>query len=118
MGGIVRYSFAGKGGKNRILFSNPHNLEKTGGTAEPGKNRDRKNVSVKLSYDEGVTWAVNKTVEAGWSAYSDIAVTKAGTILCFYGSGAKPGFAGDALTLARFNLEWLTDGRDSIAPSR
>ncbi len=109
MGGIVRYSLD----KPRILFSNPHNLSRADGKEEPGKNRDRKNVSVKLSYDEGQTWAVNKTVEAEWSAYSDIAVSKSGTILCFYGRGAKPGFAGDALTLARFNLEWLTDGKDS-----
>ena len=102
-------------GKNRILFSNPHNLSAADGKEEPGKNRDRKNVSVKLSYDEGRTWPVNKTVEPGWSAYSDIAVTKDGTILCFYGRGAKPGFAGDLLTLARFNLEWLTDGNDSLS---
>jgi len=115
MGGIVRYSTEKSGGKNRILFSNPHNLERADAKAEPGKNRDRKNVSVKLSYDEGQTWAVNKTVEPSWSAYSDIGVTRAGTILCFYGRGAKPGFAGDALTLARFNLEWLTDGKDSSA---
>jgi sialidase-1 len=113
MAGIVRYSTAQSGGRNRVLFSNPHNLERADGKAEPGKSRDRKNVSVKLSYDDARTWSVNKTVEAGWSAYSDIAVTKAGTILCFYGRGAKPGFAGDALTLARFNLEWLTDGKDS-----
>jgi sialidase-1 len=113
MGGIVRYSADKGGGKNRILFSNPHNLDRADGKAEPGKNRDRKNVSVKLSYDEGQTWAVNKSVEPGPSMYSDIAVTHAGTILCFYGSGAKPGFAGSGLTLARFNLEWLTDGKDS-----
>jgi sialidase-1 len=113
MGGIVRYSTEKTGGRNRILFSNPDNLSRADGKEEPGKNRDRKNVSVKLSYDEGRTWAVNKTVEAGWSAYSDIGVSKSGTILCFYGRGAKPGFAGDALTVARFNLEWLTDGKDS-----
>lgn len=113
MGGIVRYSLAAGGGKNRILFCNPHNLDRADGKAEPGKNRDRKNVSVKLSYDEGATWAVNKTIEPGPSMYSDIGVTHAGTILCFYGRGTKPGFAGDALTLARFNLEWLTDGKDA-----
>ena len=77
------------------------------------QNRDRKNVSVKLSTDEARTWSFNKTIEPGASMYSDIAVTRAGTILCFYGRGTKPGFAGDALTLARFNLEWLTDGKDS-----
>jgi sialidase-1 len=113
MAGIVRYSLPREGDKKRILFSNPHNLERADGKAEPGKNRDRKNVSVKLSYDEAQTWPVNKTVEPGASMYSDIAVTHARTILCFYGRGTKPGFAGDALTLARFNLEWLTDGKDS-----
>ena len=46
----------------------------------PGKNRDRRNVSVKVSYDEGQTWGVSKTIEDGWSAYSDIAVTPNGTI--------------------------------------
>jgi sialidase-1 len=113
MGSIARYSLAADGGKNRILFSNPHNLETAKGEPVPGKNRDRKNVSVKLSYDEAQTWPVNKTIEPGPSMYSDIAVTKAGTILCFYGRGATPGFAGSGLTLARFNLEWLTDGKDA-----
>jgi sialidase-1 len=117
MAGLVRYSTATGGGKNRILFSNPHNLDRADGKAEAGKSRDRKNVSVKLSYDEGQTWAVNKTIEAGWSSYSDIAVTNEGTILCFYGRSEKPHFAGDRLTLARFNLAWLTDGRDDVKPS-
>ena len=109
MGGIVRYNHAGQ---SLILFSNPHNLEKAKGKAEPGKNRDRKNVSVKLSRDEGQTWPVNKSIEPGPSMYSDIAVTHSGTILCFYGrSGDGTGlahFAGGRLTLARFNLDWLT----------
>jgi sialidase-1 len=120
MAGLVRYSSSsaegGSNNRNRLLFSNPNNLARADGKAEPGKSRDRKNVSVKLSYDEGRTWPVNKTVEPLWSAYSDLAVTHQGTILCFYGCGAKPGFAGDALRLARFNLEWLTDGKDSRQP--
>lgn len=108
MGGIVRYNH---GGQNLILFSNPHNLEKAKGKADPGKSRDRKNVSVKISRDEGQTWPVSKLIEDGPSMYSDIAVTQRGTILCFYGrSGDSQGvaaFAGGRLTLARFNLEWL-----------
>jgi len=112
MGGIVRYRH---GGQNLILFSNPHNLDKEKGQPEPGKNRDRKNVSVKISRDEGQTWSVHKSIEPGPSMYSDIAVTRAGTILCFYGrSGDNQGmaaFAGGRLTVARFNLEWLTDGK-------
>lgn len=106
MAGMVRYDH---GGTSLILFSNPNNLEKAKGKAEPGKSRDRKNLSVKLSRDEGQTWPVTRAVEPGPSMYSDLAVTKAGTILCFYGRGTKPGFAGNALTLARFNLKWLTE---------
>ena len=56
-------------------------LARDDGKEEEGKSRDRKNVSVKLSYDEGQTWPVSKTVEPGWSAYTDLAVTKSGTIL-------------------------------------
>ena len=112
MGGIVRYRH---GGQDLILFSNPHNLDKEKGQPEPGKSRDRKNVSVKISRDEGQTWSVHKSIEPGPSMYSDIAVTRAGTILCFYGrSGDNQGmaaFAGGRLTVARFNLEWLTDGK-------
>lgn len=106
MGGIVRYHH---GGTNLILFTNPHNLDREKGKAEPGKSRDRKNLSLRISRDEGRTWDTNKTIERGPSMYSDIAVTQAGTILCFYGRGTKPGFAGNALTLARFNLAWLND---------
>jgi sialidase-1 len=108
MAGIVRYHHSGQ---SLILFSNPHNLERAKGKAEPGGFRDRKNVSIKLSRDEGQSWPVNKQLEDGPSAYSDLAVTKAGTILCFYGrAGDNRGmtaWSGGRLTLARFNLEWL-----------
>jgi len=60
---------------------------RTDGKSEPGKNRDRKNLSVKLSYDEGKTWMVNKVIEPGWSACSDLPATPQKTILCFYGRG-------------------------------
>jgi sialidase-1 len=87
-------------------------LDVTKGKPEPGKSRARKNVSVKLSHDEAQTWPVNKLIEDGPSMYSDLAVTHSGTILCFYGrSGDSKGvaaFAGGRLTLARFNLDWLT----------
>jgi sialidase-1 len=112
MGSIVRFSTEATGDTNRILFCNPDNLSCANGKEAPGKKRDRKNVSVRLSYDEGLTWPIKKSVEPGWSAYSDVAVTPQGTILCFYGRGEKSAFAGDRLTLARFNLEWLTDGKD------
>lgn len=113
MGSMVRYSLD----KPRILFCNPDNISRADGKEAPGKSRDRKNLSIKLSYDEAKTWGVNKVLEPGPSMYSDIAVTPKGTILCFYGrSGNNTGlsfFAGGYLTVARFNLEWLTDGKDT-----
>ncbi|MEY4484642.1 MAG: hypothetical protein RL693_2094 [Verrucomicrobiota bacterium] len=116
MASMVRYSLD----KPRILFCNPDNLSRADGKEAPGKSRDRKNLSIKLSDDEAKTWTVNKVLEPGPSMYSDIAVTPKGTILCFYGrSGTNTGlsfFAGGYLTLARFNLEWLTDGKDSPKP--
>ena len=118
MGSIVRYSLAKDGGKNRILFSNPDNLSRADGKEEPGKVRDRKNLTVKLSYDEAQTWPIIKAVDPGYSSYSDLAVTKSGMILCLYSRGERGidfgGYTFKALALARFNLEWLTDGRDSL----
>jgi len=103
--------------KNRLLFSNPHNLARTDGKEAPGKSRDRKNVSVKLSYDEAATWPVSKTIEPDFSGYSDLAVASDGTILLFYERGSTDGkdiYRTGLLTVARFNLEWLTDGKDAL----
>lgn len=109
MAGLVRYRHDGQ---SLILFSNPDNLEKANGKAEPGKSRDRKNLTIKLSRDEAATWPVSRVLEAGPGAYSDLAVTSRGTILCFYGTGDNLSFAGSRLRLARFNLEWLTAVED------
>jgi sialidase-1 len=102
--------------RNRILFTNPHNLDRADGQAKPGGNRDRRNLSIKLSYDESKTWPINKTLEPGTSGYSDLAVASDGTILCLYerGSTAADHFRTNFLTIARFNLEWLTDRKDTV----
>lgn len=123
MASIIRLSTRPPSDKNRIVFANPDNLARADGKEAAGKSRDRKNLSIKLSYDEGQTWPVNKVLEPGYSAYSDLAVLSDGTILCLY----ERGRAADAetkkptsyawLTLARFNLEWLTDGQDRLPPT-
>lgn len=118
MASILRVSSPTVADRGRILFANPHNLDRADGKLTDGKSRDRKNIALKLSYDEGLSWPVNKLLDAGPSAYSDLALLPDGTMLCLYeSSGAKPAdpkklkpYA--ALTLARFNLEWLTDGKD------
>jgi sialidase-1 len=93
-----------------LLFSNPYNLSRADGKEEPGGSRDRKNVSVQLSRDAGKSWPVRKTIEAGWSGYSDLAVGKDETIYCLYehGEPQETRFRPIALKLARFNLAWLT----------
>jgi sialidase-1 len=69
-----------------------------------------------VSYDEGRTWPVNKALEPGSSGYSDLAVLPDGTICCLYErgrSGSGP-TQNQRLALARFNLAWITDGRDRL----
>jgi len=120
MGSIVRYSMRPAADKNRILFANPHNLDRLDGKAVEGKSRDRRNLSIKLSYDEGKTWKFNKMLESGYGAYSDLAVLPGGDALCLYERGddgdleKKKSTSYHHLTVARFNLEWLTDGKDQL----
>jgi sialidase-1 len=99
---------------NRILFVNPDNLVRADGKDSRGK--DRMNLTVKLSYDEGRHWTVKRTVEPGATGYADLAVMRDGTILCLYEAvpTAADGSARHDEMLGRFNLEWLTQGKDSL----
>jgi sialidase-1 len=115
---LERLSTKKSGGKNRLLFSNPDNLSRQDGKSGP--SRDRKNLTVRVSYDEGTSWTVKKVIEPGIAGYSDLAVMPDGTILCLYeaGSGDTIGYQTRQLILARFNLEWLTDGKDSLGKGK
>jgi sialidase-1 len=103
MASLVRLS------PDRILFANPHSTEPQN-PAQPDGNHKRQNLTVKLSYDEGLTWPVSRSLEPGPSGYSDLATGPDGAIYCFYENGAVPGGGHHVrfLTLARFNAEWLT----------
>jgi sialidase-1 len=118
MGSLARYSTRPLADRNRILFSQPAALDPIEENKKPS-NLDRKNLTIRLSYDEGGTWPVRKTLESGPSAYSDLAVLPDRTIVCFY-ERAAPGSAKPSpygcLTFARFNLAWLTDGKDASTP--
>jgi len=93
-----------------ILFSNPHNLDRAAGAAEPGKRRDRRNLAIKLSHDDGKTWPRSKVVDAGVAGYSDLAAGPDGTIYCLYERGGVGNQSTQTsfLTLVRLNREWLT----------
>lgn len=63
--------------------------------------RGKRENSIKLSRDDGKTWPVNKTLDPGKAAYSDLDVLPDGTVLCLYERA-------DVIGCARFNLEWVT----------
>lgn len=98
---ILRYTDVATGGRNRILFSNPDTTQ-----------RDRVRMTVRLSYDDGKTWPVAKLLHPGPSAYSNLAITRDGTILCFYEGGDA--HRREWIRVERFDLEWLTDGADAL----
>jgi len=86
-----------------LLFTNPDNLNRADGKDQISK--DRKNVTMRVSFDQGATWAVKRSIEPDRSGYSDLAVLPNHDILCFYES------AGKYLTLARFTLDWVKSGK-------
>jgi hypothetical protein len=58
---------------------------------------------------------VRKVINPGTSYYSNMAKLSDGTILLIYGRDGPLASMPERNVVARFNLEWLTDGRDSLA---
>jgi len=96
---FLRYTLAGEHGRNRLLFANP------------AHEKSRVNGTVRLSYDEGKTWPVAKTLVPGGYAYSCLTVLKDMSLGCLYETESYK-----KIRFARFTLEWLTDGADRIEP--
>jgi len=99
---LARYSFAADGERDRMLFCNPAVANEQGGLSF----KTRRELTVRLSYDEGRTWPVSRLLEPGRAAYSDILTLPDGTILCIYETG--PENCHQDIQQARFNLAWLT----------
>lgn len=101
---ILRYSLH----PDRILFLNPDS-ESLPGT---GKHQfeARENLTLRMSYDEGKTWPVERVVDPGVAGYSDMAVNPDGTIDVLYESGSIRGSDTNNahVIFARFDLSWLT----------
>jgi sialidase-1 len=89
---LTRFSEATTGDRNRVLYADPASAK-------------RLRMTVRVSYDECRTWTVSKLINEGPSAYSSLAVTDNGTILCLYERGASGPY--EKITMARFNIEWL-----------
>lgn len=95
--GLTRYSFASdkdRGGKSRILFSAP--------------SKGRTAGIIKMSYDDGQTWPVTKSLGTGKFAYSALCPLEPGYIgLIYEPDNIK------TIRFVRIPVEWLTDGKDS-----
>ena len=96
---LIRLTDDRRHDRNRLLFANPLSNQ-----------IDRENLSVKLSYDEAKTWTEGKTIFPGTSAYSDLVVFDDFTIGILYERELY-----SEMVFTRFNVEWLTDGADTIA---
>ena len=104
---IVRYSTHPPARFNRILFSNPDS------EAFPGKPphtfRARRNLTIRLSNNDGRTWPVKRVLRPGPSGYSDLAVGPHKTIYSIYeaGKSSKTNLSAARIVVARFKLAWL-----------
>ncbi len=97
--GLVRLPDEVTGGKDVLLFST---LDNPGG--------DREKITVWASFDRAKTWPVKRLVYKGPSGYSSLAADNNGTIFLLYENGKKKPY--EQVSVARFNLEWLTQGKD------
>ncbi len=97
--GLVRMPDEASGGKDVLLFSTLDN---------PGGHRVK--ITVWASFDGANTWPVKRVVYEGPSAYSSLAAGKNGMIFILFENGEKGLY--ERISLARFNMEWLTRRQD------
>ena len=98
---FIRHSWPDADGRGCLLFSNPATTQDEG----------RRRMTVRLSYDDGATWAAARLLHGGPAAYSSLALLPDGEVAILYEVGDEHPY--ERLRLARFPLEWLTDGADT-----
>lgn len=100
--GVYRFTDKYSYQKNRILYCGPN-------------YRVRGHYTIRISYDEGLTWPVEKELYAGSSAYGQLVVLSDNTIVLLFEVGELDYREG--ITFAKFDLDWLTDGKDQLVPN-
>ncbi len=73
-----------------LLFANPDNVDAKA-MEKRGRNSERRNLTLQQSRDEGQSWQKVEVIDAGISAYSDMALTRQGELLILYEKGGKNG---------------------------
>jgi len=92
-------------GAATLLFANPDSQPtETNSTASATA---RRNLTLKLSADDGRTWPVQRVLDPGPSGYSDLAASPDGPLWCLYESSPGNSLSYAALTLVRFDLDWV-----------
>jgi sialidase-1 len=94
-GSIIRYTTTSGGDlTDCLLFANANS------------KKGRKNLCVRISYDEGRTWSEGKTIYPGSAAYSSLTILENGQIGLLF---EKDDYSENIFV--SFTLDWLTDGQ-------
>jgi sialidase-1 len=90
---IARYTLRSAGDdRDRILFSGP-------------KGPERTNLVIRTSYDEGQTFAAERSISEGYAAYSDITILKDGAVGVLWERGVQKGY--QFITFTRLSRKFL-----------
>ena len=105
-GSIARLSSV-RGGqkKDRIIFANPN------GRVRSGHAFVREKLTVRLSYDEGETWPVERVLDPGPAGNLNAIGLPDGRIAVLYEGGSRQIFR-ETIYFATCTVNWLTQGRD------
>ncbi len=91
-----------------LAFSNPATLDPVPSRPH-AVGRQRQNLGIRVSHDQGRSWSTPLVLEAGPSAYSDLALAPDGTLLCFYEHGTNGPY--EAMSVARVPSPLLPSAR-------
>ena len=93
---------------NALLFANPDSTEPRD-PENPLGSWKRKNLSIRLSEDDGTTWPYKRVIEPRVSGYSDLAAGPDGTIYCVYedGTPSNRGTHVKYVSVTSFSQEWI-----------
>lgn len=90
-------------GKSALVFSNP------------ASEKERVNMTLRASFDEGRMWENIKVLYSGPSAYSDLAVLANGETACLYEAGRESPY--ESIVFATLFVAWPTStAKDEITP--
>jgi lysophospholipase L1-like esterase len=81
-------------GREWLVFSNP-------------ASQKRERLALKVSYDGGETWPIERVLHAGPTAYSCLTVLPQGGIGILYEAGVRSSY--ETVTFASISMEWLME---------